>query len=279
MVDPFANYLVQKMVHYASAEHQLLMVQAIAPSLPEIALNVHGTRAVQRLLECVRGEKAESLVAAALAPRVHELMRDLHANHVVQRCVATLTSGRNAFVFEAVSRALVEVGTHRHGCCVLQRCLDNAAGATRTNLVDSVIEHTRALIADQFGNYIVQYILQLHEAKLTRRVVHAITGSVAELACEKFSSNVIEKCLTSGDQIACSLVIAELLEPAALGRLLHDPYGNYVVQRMLQVATEAEQRLMLERVAAHGPSLRNTLYGKRFQAKLLKQFPGHRTGD
>lgn len=68
-------------------------------------------------------------------------------------------------------------------------------------------------------------------------------------------------------------MIEELLEPVALGRLLHDPYGNYVVQRILQVGTDAELRLLQERIAAHMPSLRNTLYGKRIQAKLLKLFP------
>ena len=45
---------------------------------------------------------------------------------------------------------------------------------------------------------VVQYVLQMHDPELTRLVVRAIAGSVAELACEKFSSNVIEKCLTSG---------------------------------------------------------------------------------
>ena len=112
-----------------------------------------GTRALQRLLECVRGEQAEHLIAAALAPRVDELIKDLHANHVIQRCVATLTGGRNSFVLEAVAANLVEIGTHRHGCCVLQRCLDNATGTTKEQLVSRVIEHTRSLIADQFGNY------------------------------------------------------------------------------------------------------------------------------
>lgn len=161
-----------------------------------------GTRAVQRLLECLHGDEAEAQVAAALAPRIDELILDLHANHVVQRCVATLGGGRNAFVIEAVSRSFVEVATHRHGCCVLQRCLDSASGAAKARLVDAVVEHTRALITDQFGNYVVQYVLQAGDAEMTRRVVRAICGCVPELACEKFSSNVVEKCLTAGVRAA-----------------------------------------------------------------------------
>jgi len=273
MVDPFANYLCQKLAQHAGADGQLAIVQRIAPSLANIALNMHGTRAVQRLLECLQGDASEELVASALAPRTRELIFDLHANHVVQRCVATLRGGRNAFIIDEVSRNFLEVATHRHGCCVLQRCLDSASGSARTALLDSVIEHTRRLITDQFGNYVVQYVLQDRDAEMTRRVVRAIRGDVADLACEKFSSNVIEKCLTSGDGVSCGLVVDELLEPPALGRLLHDPYGNYVVQRVMQVGSDAELRLFQERVAPHVSSLRNTLYGKRIQAKLLKVFP------
>jgi hypothetical protein len=144
------------------------------------------------------------VIVAALTPRVHELMHDIHANHVIQRCVATLTNGRNGFVLDAVSRSFVKVGSHRHGCCVLQRCLDNSSGEARDKLIGLVIEHTPELIADQYGNYVVQYVLQLREAELTKAVVRAIQGTVAELACEKFSSNVVEKCLTAAVR-ACLL--------------------------------------------------------------------------
>jgi hypothetical protein len=40
-----------------------------------------------------------------------------------------------------------------------------------------------------------------------------------------------------------------------------------------QVGSAAELALMAERLHAHIGSLRNTLYGKRIYAKLLKQFP------
>lgn len=69
------------------------------------------------------------------------------------------------------------------------------------------------------------------------------------------------------------MVITELLEADSLSSLLHDPFGNYVVQRILQVGSDAELKLLLERVGPHMGGLRDTLYGKRIQAKLLKRFP------
>ena len=51
MVDQFGNYLIQKMFEVASYEELLSLVNVIAPCLVEISMNVHGTRAVQTLID------------------------------------------------------------------------------------------------------------------------------------------------------------------------------------------------------------------------------------
>jgi hypothetical protein len=55
------------------------------------------------------------------------MVQDLNGNHVVQRCLHHLGPQYNQFIFDAVAADLVSVATHRHGCCVLQRCIDFAS--------------------------------------------------------------------------------------------------------------------------------------------------------
>jgi len=62
------------------------------------------------------------------------------------------------FIFDAVGEDCVAVGTHRHGCCVLQRCIDHAAGAQKVKLIQKITAHAIELVVDPFGNYVVQYI-------------------------------------------------------------------------------------------------------------------------
>ena len=56
----------------------------------------------------------------------------------------------------------------------------------------------------------MQYILDLKQSHLTLAVVAALHGGIAEMSLQKFSSNVIEKCLTCGDREVVGLVAAEL---------------------------------------------------------------------
>jgi hypothetical protein len=84
---------------------------------------------------------------------------------------------------------------------VLQRCLDHADPTNRDRIIAEVVRNAAQLVVNPFGNYVVQYILDLKQPPLTRSVVHALRGGFAELSLQKFSSNVIEKCLKSGDQV------------------------------------------------------------------------------
>ncbi len=48
---------------------------------------------------------------------------------------------------------------------------------------------------DAFGNYVVQYVLELAQPEASRAVMMVLKGQFAELSMQKFSSNVVEKCL------------------------------------------------------------------------------------
>lgn len=108
-----------------------------------------------------------------------------------------LRAERTDFIFNCVISECLTVSCQRHGCCVLQRCLDHADQPHRSLIIEQVVRHARKLVLDPFGNYVVQYVLDLKSHELTLGVARALRGSFAELSVQKFSSNVIEKCLNS----------------------------------------------------------------------------------
>ena len=75
-------------------------------------------------------------VIQALDSSVVELIQDLNGNHVIQRCLNKLSSEDKQFVYDAVTNNCIEVATHRHGCCVLQRCIDFSTDAQKVNLLN-----------------------------------------------------------------------------------------------------------------------------------------------
>jgi len=58
------------------------------------------------------------------------------------------------FIYNAVAAHCVEVATHRHGCCVLQRCIDHASDSQRVQLVTEITYNALTLVQDPYGNYV-----------------------------------------------------------------------------------------------------------------------------
>ena len=70
---------------------------------------------------------------------------------MIQKCLNKLVQEDNQFIYNAIAANLIEVATHRHGCCVLQRSIDHASPAQRVQLVTEIIFNSLYLVQDPFG--------------------------------------------------------------------------------------------------------------------------------
>jgi len=283
MMDPFGNYLCQKLMEMASPRQLEAMVEKTYNSLVNISLNMHGARAVQKLIDVVRlVPTCMRRLVAALDQAVVPLTKDPNGNHVVQRCLESLPNEAHIFIFRAVANDMEEVASHRHGCRIVQRCIDAAKGPDKTMLIGAICRASLTLIQDPFGNYVVQYVLGLQDPQASTMIVNAMMGRLHVLSRQKFSSNVVERCLQLASGEDRAKMINELAEPRGLGELLRDVYGNYVVQSALNIAVEPQISYVLANVRPLLPSLRASGQGRRIAQKLEKKFPqlrGERSGE
>jgi hypothetical protein len=55
---------------------------------------------------------------------------------------------------------------------------------------------------DAFGNYVVQYVLELGQSEASQAIITQLNSHFAELSMQKFSSNVVERCLKLGGVVS-----------------------------------------------------------------------------
>ncbi|GLB36562.1 putative pumilio-family RNA binding repeat [Lyophyllum shimeji] len=286
MTDPFGNYLCQKLLEYSTDEQRNVICESVAQDLVNISLNMHGTRAVQKMVDFLSTRRQADhrynaqihSIILALSLHVVVLIKDLNGNHVIQKCLNKLAPEDNQFIYNAVAANCVEVATHRHGCCVLQRCIDHASDHQRVQLVTEITYNALTLVQDPYGNYVVQYILDLNDNRFSDAVIRQFTGNVCALSVQKFSSNVIEKCIRVAEHNTRKILIEELLNRTRLEKLLRDSYGNYCVQTALDYAEPGQRALLVEGIRPILPLIRNTPYGKRIQNKLQREQMDHYGG-
>ncbi|CAD0091779.1 unnamed protein product [Aureobasidium mustum] len=243
----------------------------------KIALNQHGTRALQKMIEFISTPEQIQIITEALRFEVVPLIQDLNGNHVIQKCLNHLSPEDAQFIFDAVGTSCVIVGTHRHGCCVLQRCIDHASGHQKGALVQHITMNAFTLVQDPFGNYVVQYILDLGEPAFSQPLAQSFLGNVAALSRQKFSSNVIEKSIRTGDDATRRALIDEIMNPADLEKLLRDSYANYVVQTAMDYADPETKARLIDNIRPILQSIRHTPYGRRISGKI-QDYDNHLNG-
>merc|ERR1711920_732613 len=102
------------------------------------------------------------------------------------------------------------------------------------------------LMQDPYGNYVVQYVLDSCTPEEAAGVIAKPLGSILELSVQKFSSNVIEKCLEQAPTDIKAKYIDEIMHCPKLNKMLQDQFANYVVQRALSVCDEDQGIKLVE---------------------------------
>ncbi|SJM87732.1 related to Pumilio homology domain family member 4 [Zygosaccharomyces bailii] len=277
MTDSFGNYLVQKLLEKVTIDQRRILARIAAPHFVRIASNPHGTRALQKLVECVNTDEEARIIVDSLNGSIVELSKDLNGNHIVQKCLQKLQPKDVQFIFDAACKNCTEIATHRHGCCVLQRCLDHGTKSQCEALCNILLKHVDHLTLDPFGNYVVQYIITKETEQnfydYTYKIVHLLKPKVIELSLHKFGSNVIEKIIRT--PVVSETMILEILKNRGepdVQALLNDGYGNYVLQTALDVSHESNASLYarlaeIVRPLMVGP-IKNTPHGRRIMGIL-----------
>ena len=74
---------------------------------------------------------------------------------MVQKCLQCYCKQDSQFVYDEFLKGCIQIATHKHGCCVLQKCIGNADPENKAKLIDKVIECTKFFVIDPFANYVV----------------------------------------------------------------------------------------------------------------------------
>ncbi|MCD7455939.1 hypothetical protein HAX54_030226 [Datura stramonium] len=237
MKDPFGNYLVQKLLTVCSDEQRMqfvLMVTKDPGELVKASRTTHGTRVVQKLIETMKTRLEISLVIRALQPGILNLMMDVNGNHVIQRCLHCLSKDHNKLIFDVATKHCADIATHRYGCCVLNKCITYSTGKQREKLLVEICSNGLKLAQDPFGNYVVQFIIELKIPSVAAMLLSQFERHYVYLSRQKFSSHVIEKFLKCFEE-SRPKIINELVSEPHFDQLLQDPFANYVIQSALGV--------------------------------------------
>ncbi|KAH3673684.1 hypothetical protein WICMUC_003500 [Wickerhamomyces mucosus] len=269
MSDPFGNYLIQKLIENLNDDNRLIFIEETYTHFTTIALNPHGTRSLQKLVDCVKYDTEIHLIETSLKNNILLLSQDLNGNHVIQKILVKFDYKNLDFIINEILDDCLSISTQKHGCCVLQRCLDNGSIEQCLKLCTVISNYLNELSIDPFGNYVLQYIINKNFIEINFKILTFVKLNFLRLSVHKFGSNVIERILKSSSEFSDDLINEILLSYSNdLIKLINDPFGNYVLQTCLDSCDSVQFKKFSNILKPLLSQIRNTPHGRRISIRL-----------
>lgn len=294
IIDPFGNYLIQKLIDHLSTFQKDMLIEKIHSYLFLISINQYGTRSLQKIIDKISNTYQIDLVIKGLQMNdnsngiednnIVKLIKDLNGNHVIQKCIFRFPPEKFQFIIDSIclDNNIVRISTHKHGCCVLQKLLNNANFNQILKISKGLLVFLDELINDQFGNYIIQFLFELNFLKTSNNINYLIDEffkriykNLIQLSCLKFSSNVVEKFIKVLKSKQSYVYLTEIIKlvDANFELLIKDKFGNYVIQTLIDQFYDVpelgtEMNALIVNIKNYLPAIKSAPYARKIQLKI-----------
>jgi hypothetical protein len=177
---------------------------------------------------------------------------------------------------------IIKVAKNSYGLAVMKIVIKFTESMdTRKRLMSVIAKHTSKLVMDPYGNYVLQESLDNWGDTDSKNkddpvtcffagVFNHIIGKINKLAVQKFSSNVIEKCLEKANDHHRRIFILEIIngDPIAI---MKNSYGNYVFQKSLALAKGINKFQVIDIIFKNFPMIQEHKIKMKW-IKLLKKY-------
>ena len=250
--DVFGNYVIQHLLEIVSPDNRKKMILELYNKIKELTLHMYGCRVIQKAIDV--GDIDD--IREHLNELIDELIKcvqDQNGNHVIQKLIEKLPLGEHGEIIKAVKNRVFQLSVHQYGCRAIQRIFEYCTEKEKNAVLKEIYPSVNELCIDQYGNYVIQNIIE--KIKNNQIIYDSLKGKIYEYSIHKYASNVIEKCLALGKKDQIGQIVTEVIEQDnknndVLLSLVRDKFGNYVVQKMIEVGDMKSKEILVKKIVS-----------------------------
>lgn len=203
MINRFGNFLIQRTLEYGNKAQIGKLSQAIIGNVYNLSLNPFGCHVVQKVLDCV-DEGMKQLIVHELLENVRETMIQKCACHVWQKLFELRWEGAPPPFMKRVNEELKGmwdmVALEETGSLVVQNIFENCTEEDKRPCILEVIENLDVIIRGQWGNWVIQHMVEYAMEPYRSQVVDIIIENSPTFSTDQYASKVVEKLLKMGNK-------------------------------------------------------------------------------
>ncbi len=285
--DLFGNYVIQKLIVYLNSQNFEKFTLIISKQFKHIASSTYGTRVIQKLIEIISNKnqnfinekeqspiflKCFSILNSLIINDLVDINKDNNSYHIIIKFVSEIPYPANDNMYNSIYKNFLMLCKNKHGCCVIQKCFEFGNVQQKNILFSFTNKFCSELICDQFGNYVIQYVVKCNNDSINNKLLSIIMNNLLFLCKEKYASNVLEKFIFYNSKESKIFLNKIINDVNIIYELITDQYGNYIIQRVLSTIDIQERIQMFKLILGWLEEIKNLSFGSRLLSKLFERY-------
>lgn len=129
-----------------------------------------------------------------LGEEKHSLASSSYGTFVLQKVVDHFPEDLLEPIFTHCRDNFIHMATNKNELPIIKKALTKFK-RSKNSFMEIIDEHTTFLAQHAFGNYALQVAIDSWDAEDCTNIINTVLENLQQLSMQKFSSNVVEKCI------------------------------------------------------------------------------------
>ena len=238
MKNTYGNYFFQQMIKGEEDIIIELIISYISDDFINISKDSSGTFSVQALLNEVSSIKEEQQILNIIQNHEMEMAFNKNATYVLQKIVLLFPDIHRTYLNEIILINFRDLCLDSNGICLIKNFIKtNTLINDKSRINNEIISYFVDLAQSPFGNYGIQYIMEIWNNNELIDIKNKIMENIYELSIQQYSSNVVEKAFEINDEINREKMIRKICFDDNFIFLLKNKFGRFVLFKAINYMT------------------------------------------
>ena len=247
----YGNYFIQDLFQKMNKDLIQLTIDLISSEFVNIAKTPSGTHSLQSLLNYINNSEMEISIIKAIKFKEKEMAFDEYATYVLQKIISIIPDNKRIRLNSIIIENAKELSLNANSVFVLKKfIITNTIEENKKRLINAIKKHFLIISQNPFGNYVIQYLLEVWTIKDCELIINEIFNKIIELSSERFSANIIIYVLKYFNNNYKKKLISILCFSTNIINLLKNKYSFYVINKTVNYMDKnikAKFKLYLEK--------------------------------
>ena len=246
--DNYANYFCKKFFECLSQKDRIEYLTIIQNDLGMLAIDITATYPIQGIIEQLGSNAEKNLIYLGIKEYINIFCYNVYGTHVLEKMLSYFEDQFIQEIIDFVYNNFMDLACHINGICIVKKLIMMIhKKELHEKLKKKILENTLYLIVHQYGNYVIQVIMENWENDELEDIINLCKDKYVYLSNQKFSSNAVERIIEKNNE-NLEYYIDQICTNDNLSQVIRNNFGNYVIQKAVKLSSGKSQEKLIKEI-------------------------------